>query len=210
MKWFDSLFSDKKTHTSLKTDDDVSQNTSSKSYRDIQKRNPILSLARDVFDNRKSYTSFSLRKNIEYFCENFSIYIFSLTRRHWILMSLLFVLAYLVYGAGFIIRTERHVQIIQDNPGSLMTVEGFARLRLMREDYQIVSPLIQNPIFPLEPLATYGKVLNAGYYILSDLDVLGIIEEDVMQWREVSSKESIFPILDDIFSWISRIDDDVR
>jgi hypothetical protein len=116
MKWFDSLFSDKKTHTSLKTNDDVSRNTSSRSYRDIQKRNPILSLARDVFDTRKSYTSFSLRKNIEYFCENFSSYILSLTRRHWILISLLFVLAYCVYGVGFIIRTERHVQAIQDNP----------------------------------------------------------------------------------------------
>jgi hypothetical protein len=91
-----------------------------------------------------------------------------------------------------------------------MTDDGFARLRLMREDYQIIAPLIQNPVFPIEPLATYGRALRIGYHILSDLDVLGSIEARVMRWGEVSSEESVFPILDDIFSWISNIDTDVR
>jgi uncharacterized protein (DUF608 family) len=31
-----------------------------------------------------------------------------------------------------------------------------------------------------------------------------------MQWREVSQTTSILPVVDDIFSWFSRIDDDIR
>lgn len=31
-----------------------------------------------------------------------------------------------------------------------------------------------------------------------------------MQWREVSQTTSILPVIDDIFSWFSRIDGDIR
>lgn len=123
MKWFDSLFSDKKTHTSLSKGDSVAQNTSKTSYKDIRKRHPVISLTRDIFDTRKQYTPFSFRRNIEHFCEAFPKYISSLTRRHWCLIFLLLVLTYSVYAVGFIIRTENNLEALRDNPGSLMTHE---------------------------------------------------------------------------------------
>lgn len=98
MKWFDSLFSDKKTHTSLKNRDDIGENTSKTSYRDIKKRNPILSLAGDIFDTKKKYTPFSFRRNIEHCCEVFPGYLSSLTKRHWIIIGLLGVFAYSIYA----------------------------------------------------------------------------------------------------------------
>jgi hypothetical protein len=69
MKWFDSLFSDKRSQTSLKSGDDVAQNHSPKSYRDISKRGPI-NLVSGLFDTQKSYTPFTLRRHIHHFCEH--------------------------------------------------------------------------------------------------------------------------------------------
>lgn len=120
MKWFDSLFSDKSSETSLKSQDDVAQNLSHTSYRDIKKRNPI-SLARDVFDGQKSFTPFSFRKKIIRFCEACPRYVKTLTRRHWFIVGLLLLIAYMIYGAGFIIRTEHHIEALRENPGSIFT-----------------------------------------------------------------------------------------
>lgn len=80
----------------------------------------------------------------------------------------------------------------------------------MRGDYQILAPLIQNPFMPIEPLSTYGKALNRAYNIVMDMDVLEDAETQIMQWREVSTTTSIFPIIDMIFSWIGSIDDDIQ
>ncbi len=115
MKWFDSLFSDKSPETSLKSKDDVAQNHSHTSYRDIKKRSPI-SLVQGIFDTRKSFTSFSLRKKILQFCEAFPVYLKTLTRRHWFIVALLLLLAYVVYGVGFLIRTERHLDNLRNQP----------------------------------------------------------------------------------------------
>ncbi len=123
MKWFDSLFSDKNTHTSLSKGDIVAGNTSKMSYKDIRKRHPVISLTQGIFDTKKKYTPFSFRRNIEHFCESFPKYISSLTRRHWYLIFLLLVLAYSVYAVGFIIRTENNIEALRDNPRSLMTHE---------------------------------------------------------------------------------------
>lgn len=123
MKWFDSLFSDKKTHTSLSKGDIVAENTSKTSYKDIRKRHPVISLSQDIFDTNKQYTPFSFRRNIEHFCAVFPKYISSLTRRHWFLIFLLLVLTYSVYAVGFIIRTENNIRALRDNLGSLMTHE---------------------------------------------------------------------------------------
>jgi hypothetical protein len=210
MKWFDSLFSDKKIPTSLSKGDDIASNTTKTSYKDIKKRHPIISLTRDIFDTKKSYTPFSLRKSIEQLCESCPRYAASMTRRHWILIFVLLILAYSVYAVGFILRTEDNISALRDNPGGLMTHEGLMHLRAMRGDYQILAPIIQNPFFPLEPLATYGKALNIAYGIVMDMDILSDIESELMLWKEHASSTSIFPILDTFFTWIGSIDDDVQ
>lgn len=209
MKWFDSLFSDKSSETSLKSQNDVAQNHSHTSYQDIKKRSPI-SLVQGIFDTRKSLTPFSLRKKILRFCEACPKYLKTLTRRHWFIVALLLLLAYIVYGIGFIIRTERHLDTLREEPGALFTRDGFRKLRAMKEDYQIMAPFVQNPIFPIEPLATYGRALSILYGIVTQMDTLADIESDVMQWRASANLKSIFPIMDETFSWLRDIDPDIR
>ncbi|MCB9806330.1 hypothetical protein H6768_00180 [Candidatus Peribacteria bacterium] len=72
----------------------------------------------------------------------------------------------------------------------------------MREDYQIIAPIIQNPIFPIEPLATYGRALRIGYDVVSRVEELSILEVELMAWKNTSSTQSIFPLLDEVFSWL--------
>lgn len=91
-----------------------------------------------------------------------------------------------------------------------MTHDGLMHLRSMRGDYQILAPIIQNPFFPLEPLATYGKVLNIVYGIVTDIDILTDIEAALMLWKDNPSSTSIFPIIDSFFAWIGSIDNDVQ
>lgn len=80
----------------------------------------------------------------------------------------------------------------------------------MRQDYQILAPLIQNPFIPIEPLATYGKALNIAYNIVTDMDILEDMEDEVMQWKEVSKTTTIFPVLDTFFDWIDDRDTEVQ
>ncbi len=188
----------------------MASNTSKTSYKDIRKRHQVISLTRDIFDTKKSYTPFSFRKNIEKLCTLCPQHISSMTRRHWVMIFVLLVLAYAVYTAGFILRTEDNIEALKENPGRLATHEGLMRLRRMRGDYQILAPIIQNPFFPLEPLATYGRVLNIAYGIVTDLDVLYDAESELMQWKETASTISVFPIVDTIFTWIDSINPDIQ
>lgn len=131
------------------------------------------------------------------------------TRRHWFLLFILLMLAYMLYGVGFLLRTEEHIAVFREDPGSIVTSEGFARLRAMRQDYQILAPVIRNPLIPLEPLATYGRALDIAFGIARDLDILGEAEASLMQWHEESRTESVFPIVDRIFAWLESIDDEI-
>lgn len=114
MKWLD-LFSHKHSQTSLKKSEDVAQNHSPKSYRDISKRAPI-NLVSGLFDTQKSYTPFTLRRHIHHFCENIPHYARKFTRGHGVIIIILTILAYAIYGMGFILRTELHLRVINDNP----------------------------------------------------------------------------------------------
>lgn len=192
MKWFDSLFSDKHSDTFLKERDSVEKNHSHKSYRDIKKRAPILSLSQWIFDPKKSYTPFSIRRNIQKFYHVVNISLSSCTRRHWVVVCVLLILSYCIYGLGFIIRTEIHLNTLRDNPDILLTQRWLEMLGNMREDYQIIAPIIQNPIFPIEPLATYGRALRIGYDVVSRVEELSILEVELMAWKNTSSTQSIF------------------
>ncbi len=91
-----------------------------------------------------------------------------------------------------------------------MTEEGLSTLRDMRRDYQILAPVLNNPFFPIEPLATYGRVLNMGYRILQNTDKLSDIEKSIIQWKDISEDVSVFPIMKEVFRWLSGINSDVE
>lgn len=116
----------------------------------------------------------------------------------------------MVYGVGFILRTESHLRELRNDPGSIMSPAGFLHLREMRRDFQILAPLIRNPIIPIEPFATYGRALDYSYRLAGRFSTLKILESDLMLWREYSNTESIFPILDDFFRWAESLRPDLK
>lgn len=91
-----------------------------------------------------------------------------------------------------------------------MSDAGLRTLRDMRRDYQILAPVIGNPFFPLEPLATYGRVLTIGYNLIHGTEVIYDIESDILKWKDTPDTKSFFPILDDIFDWLSSMDSEIR
>ena len=207
MKWFD-FFSDKRVRTSLKNSEDIANNHSPKSYRDISKRASI-NLMSGLFDTQKSYTPFTLRRHLQHFCENIPQYVSQLTRGHIIIIVILATLAYAIYGLGFILRTELHLRFISDHPDMLITDTGVETLREMRRDYQILAPVLGNPFFPIEPFATYGRILDIGYNLLQRTDKLEIIENDIMTWKDMADTTSILPLVSEVLTWLSSIDSDI-
>lgn len=125
------------------------------------------------------------------------------------MIIVLVFLGYMIYGLGFILRTEINLRTLNNNPGALITGSGLTTLRDMRRDYQILAPVIGNPFFPIEPLATYGRVLNIGYNLIHGTDELSDIESDIMTWKDSSDTKSVFPIVDDVFDWLSGMDSEL-
>ena len=80
----------------------------------------------------------------------------------------------------------------------------------MRRDYQILAPVIGNPFFPIEPLATYGRVLTIGYNLIHGTEKIADIESDILKWKNASNTKSIFPVLDDIFDWLSGMNSAIK
>lgn len=80
----------------------------------------------------------------------------------------------------------------------------------MRRDYQILAPVLGNPFFPIEPFATYGRVLDIGYDLLQRTDRIHDIENDIMAWKDSSDTTSVFPILREVMKWLSSMDSDIR
>jgi hypothetical protein len=80
----------------------------------------------------------------------------------------------------------------------------------MRRDYQILVPVLGNLFFPIEPFATYGRVLDIGYNLIQGTSKFQDIEEGIMEWREVADTQSIFPIMKEVFQWLSGMDDDMQ
>ena len=84
-----------------------------------------------------------------------------ITRKQWYMVIFIIFLGYIVYGIGFLLRTEKHIQTIVDTPGILVSRDGSHLIRELFEDYQVIGIVANNPIYPIEPLASYGHILNA-------------------------------------------------
>ncbi len=82
----------------------------------------MISLSQNIFHAQKNIRS-SLRENIDIFVEEWVLMFARMTRRQWYMVLFLAFLAYIVYGIGFLVRTERHIQTIVDTPGILVSRE---------------------------------------------------------------------------------------
>lgn len=127
----------------------------------------------------------------------------------WLLIVLLIFFAYITYGLGFLIRTERNIQTLAANPLQIISSRGQELVRNMLRDYQVLGFVANNPIFPLEPLATYGEILDHGHDIITSIHSLFQFQDEFSQWRISSIEMSIFPLLDRIFPLLEDMMDEI-
>ncbi len=83
------------------------------------------------------------------------------------------------------------------------------QLRAMRADFQVLAPLVRNPLFPIEPFATYGEALDHVYTIISRLDSLEGFEKQLLSWSENPANTTILPVARNIFSWLHGLDSSI-
>jgi hypothetical protein len=121
------------------------------------------------------------------------------------MMILLVFFAFIVYWLGFFLRTERHLQSLIDMPWQILTSAGQDRIRGLFQDYQVIGFVANNPLLPLEPLATYGDLLSHGRIIAREVHEIASIQSDLMRWQEAHDTESLFPIMKYVFDRLWRI-----
>ncbi len=209
MKWFDSLSRSQKKMTHIRGGNDISQNQNNTSHRDIGKKKNTISLSRNIFHSQKKLR-INLRESIDIFVEDWTLMFARMTRRQWYMVIFIFFLAYIVYGVGFLVRTEKNLQTIIDTPGILVSQEGSHLIRELFEDYQIIGIIANNPIYPIEPLASYGAILSAGRAVSVSFTRLIDMQSDIALWRTQSQKQSIFPLLEKVFDAFGDIQSDMH
>lgn len=83
-------------------------------------------------------------------------------------------------------------------------------MRKLFEDYQIIGLIANNPLYPIEPLASYGEILRAGRGVSSSINTLLDLESDIAVWRTESQEVSVLPLLGRIFKTLESIQSDVH
>jgi hypothetical protein len=74
-------------------------------------------------------------------------------------------------------------------------------------DYQVLGVVAENPIFPIEPLASYGTLLRGLRYITGDIDDILTLQPELLNWVKNREEISVFPLLDSIFEILTDIHD---
>lgn len=74
----------------------------------------------------------------------------------------------------------------------------------------MIGLVANNPIIPLEPLATYGNILDHVRVMTGILHSMLGLQSQFYAWREESHTRSIFPLLDILFADLARISGEAR
>jgi len=98
---------------------------------------------------------------------------------------------------------EDNIQALIDNPGQIVSSEGERRVKELFRDYQVIGLVANNPIFPIEPLATYGNILAHVRTVSGILHNILSTQSEFYAWREKSHTQSIFPLLNTLFRSLS-------
>lgn len=96
--------------------------------------------------------------------------------------------------------------ILTQNPLSITEPETREKLQVLKRELTLFSPIIANPLIPLEPIRSYVVVLDSVDILLKKLTKGEGMIGQVLSWWEVSDSQSIFPLIDDIYSWIDETD----
>ncbi len=165
----------------------MSQNENKKSHRDIGKRAHTLELSHRIFHKNKDNSSHG--KNIYD----------SMSLGRWMFILLILFFAYIFYGLGFLMRTADDIRSLIDNPSQIFTSEGEHRIKKLFQDYQVIGFVANNPIIPLEPLATYGDILKHVRTLSGIFHKALDTQSQLLVWAKESDTQSIFPVMDTLF-----------
>lgn len=200
MSWFDTLFRWKKRPESRESSEEVlKKNTSKRSYQDIhKKRPPILRIKpKKEFSHKKRVQP---QKKIIRLQEAITRFGSSLKKRHMGIIIIVLFLSFIVYGVGFVLRTEQTIRTIVTAPESYTTPEKIQdTVYLLWQDYQVLGLIADNSPIPIEPLTSYGKILKNTRLLAAQSEDIKKMADDILGWKNVSQKESIFPLLDTIW-----------
>jgi hypothetical protein len=109
-------------------------------------------------------------------------------------------LSFVVYGVGFILRTERTIKSIITSPEQYASIKNIRKVvYTLWQDYQILGIIADNSPLPIEPLTSYGKILKNTRLLTAQNDNIRKMATDIIGWKNVSETESIFPLLDNLW-----------
>lgn len=60
--------------------------------------------------------------------------------------------------------------------------------------------MAENPISPLEPLASYGKILRGLREVTEHIDEVLLLQPQMIAWAKQREEISIFPLLESVFA----------
>lgn len=114
---------------------------------------------------------------------------------------LVLFLSYVVYGVGFTLRTERTIKSIIASPKDYYNIEKIKNtVHTLWQDYQILGLVADNSPIALEPLTSYGTILKNTRLLIAESENIKKMADDILRWKKVAKKESIFPLLDTLWN----------
>lgn len=120
----------------------------------------------------------------------------SLKKRQIVILVLVFFLSFVVYGIGFVLRTEYTIRTLIAIPQTSFSIENIQKTTsTLWRDYQILWLVADNSPIPLEPLTSYGKILRNIRILLSQNKNIQKMADDILNWKTVAQTQSIFPLL---------------
>ncbi len=176
-------------------------------HRDIEKKRKDVSLvSKDSLSNAKHTDSRNIREHATGWTTQMGKFFSQMTLLQMCVILCVCFLGFVVYGLGFMLRTEKNITTwMSDNSSDMISQMG-GRLNVLWRDYQIVGFVAENPIVPLEPLASYGRVLATLRTISSHIDDMLALQPDALVWKDNAETQSIFPLLDNVFGHLETID----
>ena len=202
MSWFDTLFRWKKKspRTQESAEEVLKKNTGGKIQRDIQTKRQEIVLT-EKHRHTKNLRKITTGEKIFRFQEQIKKFWNSLRKREIGIILMVLFLSFVVYGVGFVLRTERVIKIIQGSLSKYTNIDALQKtVHWLWRDYQILGLVADNSPIPLEPLTSYGKILKNTRLLIYHSDSVQKMSLDLIGWKDKSKQESIFPLLNKL--WI--------
>lgn len=207
MKLFDALFRWKKSSTTLSGSGISVSHSGKKIHKDIGKRSQTVSIdSVSGTSPRFQWTGHNISQFLEKILLRGWNTLTEMTLWRWSLIILILFLSYIVYGIGFVVRTENNVRaLFYSSDVDIASPRMWHLLDNLWRDYQVLWVVAENPIFPLEPLASYGKILRWLRDVADSTDGILALQPQVLLWTKQREEVSIFPILESIFEGLGDI-----